>query len=403
MKTKSVLFLTAITVFAACTNQPSGEEIEIILPDESRNDTEFYDAVKSVEVIDFEIDSNFVHTDECELLVSDNYYYFVKFGIPQFGRKSRLACYDKATGKMMFSKTMDGRSRAECTRILNWFVKGDNIVLNDGGLLKMYNHTGKFLGTLNDTALWVKLLLPWGDGYIACNFDGSVYSDDKGLTLFDSNFNAGESFFVIPESYRPFANSSVSNSSPNTYIFNDTLRFCVQNSFNLHSFPGDKTYRFIPSNPLPESMKTKQQVTDISFILTCLEKEYATSISGLVENQDFIMFRYQMGRKTFHVLLSKSDNKVYGFNDSNIKVYNSERIKAPFDIWKIFIGNSNILYSDGKYFYARCNRSVIDILKDYQSVFNDLQRSVYDTMQARLARNADNEFEYFYLKIEFSK
>ena len=400
---KVPFYLLVTMAFASCVSHQESSDNGIILPGEDRNDTEFYDAVKSVEVIDFEIDSNFVHTDECELLVSDNYYYFVKFGIPQFGRKSRLACYDKATGKMMFSRTMDGRSRAECTRILNWFVKGDNIVLNDGGLLKMYNHTGKFLGTLNDTALWVNLLLPLGDGYIACNFDGSVYSDDKGLTLFDSNFNAGESFFVIPESYRPFANSSVSNSSPNTYIFNDTLRFCVQNSFNLHSFPGDKIYRFIPSNPLPESMKTKQQIADINFIITCLEKGYATSISGLVENQDFIMFRYQMGRKTFHVLLSKSDNKVYGFNDSNIKVYNSERIKAPFDIWKIFIGNSNILYSDGKYFYARCNRSVIDILKDYQSVFNDLQRSVYDTMQARLARTADNEFEYFYLKIEFSK
>ena len=224
------LFLAAAIVFTACTSQPSSD-IEIILPDENRNDTEFYDAVKSVEVIDFEIDSNFIHIDECELLVSDNYYYFVQFGIPQFGRKSRLACYDKATGKMMFSRTMDGRSRAECTRILNWFVKGDNIVLNDGGLLKKYSHTGEFLGTLNDTALWVKLLLPWGDGYIACNFDGSIYSDDKGLTLFDSSFNAGESFFEIPESYRPFANSSVNNSSPNIYIFNDTLRFCVGSDF----------------------------------------------------------------------------------------------------------------------------------------------------------------------------
>ena len=83
---KILSLLAAITVFAACTNRQESSDIEIILPDESRNDTEFYDAVKSVEVIDFEIDSNFVHTDECELLVSDNYYYFVKFGIPQFGR-----------------------------------------------------------------------------------------------------------------------------------------------------------------------------------------------------------------------------------------------------------------------------------------------------------------------------
>ena len=390
MKTP-LLFLAAAMVVAACTSrQQSGEEIEIILPSEDRNDTNFYDAVKSVEVIDLEVDSNYFYIEDADLRVSPNYYYFVN------NRAPYLACYDKATGKVQFSRTIAGRSRAECNYIYNSFVMGDTIVVNDVGLLKMYDHCGKFIGTLNDTALWTDYLLPFGDGYIACDFDGSVYnSDDKCLTLFDKNFNAGETYFELPDGYKAFAHHHISNTSPNIYIFNDTLRFCVQNSFNLHLFPGGKTYRFVPSNPMPESVKAKSM--DLDFSSKCVEQGYAMNVRNLVENQDFIMFEYEMSIKLYNVLFSKSDNKVYGWGGY------VEDIRTPFDIWKILIGCSDILYSDGKYFYARLSKEEIDGLDEFEEIFTDQQRAVYDTMQARLARNADNEFEYFYLKILMAK
>ena len=47
-----LLFLAAATIIAACTSHPGSGDIEILLPGEDRNDTDFYDAVKSVEVID---------------------------------------------------------------------------------------------------------------------------------------------------------------------------------------------------------------------------------------------------------------------------------------------------------------------------------------------------------------
>ena len=386
MKT-NVLLLAAAMVVAACTSQPSGEEIEIILPDESRNDTAFFNAIKSIEVIDLEVDSNHYYVDNADLRVSPNYYYFVS------NRNPYLACYDKATGKVQFSRTIAGRSRAECNYIYNSFVMGDTIVVNDVGLLKMYDHNGNFLGTLNDTAIWTDYLLPLGDGYIACTFDGIPYSKNRSkcLTLFDKNFNVVESFFELPKLYKAFARYHISNSSPNVYLFNDTLRFCAQNSFKLHSFPDGKTYHFIAPNPIPESLIKNPNYIDFS--LSLRDKGYAMEFHGLVENQYFIMFKYLMGVKRYEVLYSKRDNKVYGLG--GYIEYNTSA-----DVWKSIIASSDFLYSDGKYFYARAFHNAYGIFKEYNDLLDDRQRAIYDTMQARLARSDEKDFRFYY-KFEF--
>lgn len=387
MKTP-LLFLAAAMVVAACgSRQESGDEIEIILPGEDQNDTAFYKAIKSIEVIDLEVDSNHFYIDDADLRVSPNYYYFVN------NRNPYLACYDKATGKVQFSRTIAGRSRAECNVIYSSFVMGDTIVLNDIGVLKMYDHTGKFLGTLNDTAIWTKYLLPLGDGYIACDFGGSPYSRNRSkcLTLFDKNFNAGESFFKLPKLYKAFAHYHISNSSPNVYMFNDTLRFCAQNTFKLHSFPDGKTYHFITSNPIPESLIKNPD--DINFSLSLRDKGYAMEFQGLVENQDYIMFKYVMDMRRYGVLYSKRDNKVYGLG--GYFEYNTSA-----DMWKSIVGGSDFLYSDGKYFYARAFHNAYGIFEKYNDLLDDRQRAIYDTMQARLARSDEKDFRFYY-KFEF--
>lgn len=388
-----LLFLAAVTIVAACTSHPESGDIEIILPGEDRNDTDFYDAVKSVEVIDLEVDSNYFYIEDADLQVSDNYYYFVPKYMSFRNNTAHLVCYDKATGKIQFSRKIAGRSRAEVTEICGSFAMDDKIVLNDCGILKMYDNTGKFCGTLCDTSLHSNCLLPFGDGYISCDFFGSYYDRSKCLTLMDKDFNIGESYFELPDDFELFAN--ILTNTPNIYVINNSLHFWVQNTFRLNTFPDGKTYRFIPSNPMPESVKAQAQ--DMFFTLTCIDGGYATAISGWVENQGFIMFDYLEDRYIHHVLLSKSDNKVYGWNRY------ASAISTTFDVWQIIIGQSDIIYSDGKYFYAKLLKKEISELKNCGDIFNDMQRAVYDTMQARLARNADNEFEYFYLKILMEK
>ncbi len=397
MRKSLLLFAAAAMIAAACSQKSVEGEIEIPLPDNDCDAEGFVNAIKSIEVINLQVDSNSFRISDADLRVTPNYYYFLTIPRGPWGIKGYwLMCYEKKSGKLQFSRDLQGRSRAECTYPCSSFVLGDTIVINDCGMLKMYNHNGKFCGVIGDSKS-NGVVLPLGNGYVCCDKEGNNnYSPDKCITLLDSAFNLADSYFAIPETYKPVARI---NKNSNVYVINDTLRFMYHHIFRLHSFPDDKTYHFAATNPMPESELKNCGNTDtqasIEFTLRVVNNGYASSFEDLVENQDYMFFKYSMNRMSYYVLLSKCDNKVRCIKSKR------DKIGTPIDVWAVML-SSKFLYSDGRYFYFKTQPAsgAFNFLNTSKDILDTKQRAVLDTMQARMAQTEEQDFPLFF-KIEF--
>lgn len=393
MKKSLLLFAAVAMVVAACSQKDVEGEIEIILPESENGTNEIVAAIKNIEVINLQVDSNYMYNEDAQLRVSDNYYYFVTRGLIDRTR-IQLMCYEKATGKLLCSRNIKGRAQSECTEYCNSFVKDDKIVINDYGTLKEYDHTGKFCGMKGETRS--NNLLPLGDGYV--NFIADGYGNEgKSIMLLDSKFNELESYFDVPEEY--ITGTFVRHStSPNQYVFNDTLRFTYQYTFRLHYFPGGKTYHFVSAHPIPQSLLANPNGEFKSITFDCLNNEYAHSLDGLAENQNYIAFKYLIGNCPNFVLFSKRDNKVFNVGDESAEIDENNFTQI---LWiNLLIGADNI-YSDGKFFYARLNISGYKFWEKHKDAFDARQKVLFDAMTAQLAAYGGDDFQCFYLKFEF--
>lgn len=381
-----ILFTIFLLIFYGCGQCDfKNNEITIELPDNKADGIKFANSIKSFEVINLQVDSNYMYIEEADLRVSENYYFFLSKGM-------QLTCYDKTTGELQFSRNIKGRGRNECVYANSSFIIGDNIIINDVGKLKSYDHTGKFCGMIGE--LESDYVLPFENGYISCCFYGSGYDRDRCLTILDDEFNVKNSYFKIPKEYKPFCYSRIEQTSPDRYIYNDTLRFICQYTYRLHSFPGFKTYHFVTSNPIPKNeISNLGSELDPDFIERIYLNGYENVFYDLVENQDYIMFKYGLGMDTYCVLLSKYNNKVYSIGSDN--EYSDVRI----DVWKTLILWSHFLYSDGKYFYARAYEKAFEVLEMYKDVLDTKQLAIYETMRKCLESSDERDFVFYY-KIE---
>lgn len=397
MKKSLLLFAAAAMVVAACCQKGDEGEIEIPLPDKDCDAEGFVNAIKSIEVINLQVDSNSFRISDADLRVTPNYYYFLTIPRGPWGIKGYwLMCYEKKSGKLQFSRDLQGRSRAECTYPCSSFVLGDTIVINDCGMLKMYNHNGKFCGEIGDSKS-NGVVLPLGDGYVCCDKGGNNnYNPDKCLTLLDSDFIVKGSYFEIPELYKAVSSA---NSSSDVYVLNDTLHFMYYLTFRLHSFPGNKVYHFLATNPIPEIELKNYNVggmdASIAFHHRIHDNGYASSIENLVETQNYIFFTYYMGKDSYHILLSKRDNKVRCIKSSR------DKIGTPIDVWAVML-SSKFLYSDGRYFYFKTQPAsgAFNFLNTSKDMLDTKQRAALDTIQAILEKTGERDFPLFF-KIEF--
>ena len=392
MKKSLLLFAAAAMVAVACSQKDVEGEIEIILPESENGTNDIVAAIKSIEVINLQVDSNYMYNEDAQLRVSDNYYYFVTGGLIDRTR-IQLMCYEKATGKLLFSRNIKGRAQSECVEYCNSFVKDDKIVINDCGTLKEYDHTGKFCGMKGETRS--NNLLPLGDGYV--NFIADGYGNEgKSIMLLDSKFNELESYFDVPEEY--ITGTFVGHStSPNQYVFNDTLRFTYQYTFRLHYFPGGKTYHFVSAHPIPQSLLANPNREYKQILFDCLNNGYAHSLEGLVENQNYITFKYLIGSYLNFVLVSKRDNKAFCVGDgSDINENDFTQIN-----WIVLLLGADNIFSDGKYFYARLKMPEYKYWEEHKEALDARQKVLFDAMTAQLAAHGGDDFQCFYLKIEF--
>ncbi len=388
-------FLFAVgIVFISCHQEDLAKnEIEIILSEKEDGTRNIVTAMKNIEIINLQIDSNYMYNEDAQLRVSNNYYYFVSSGVFDPSR-IQLMCYDNATGKLLLSRNIKGRARNECIEVCNWYVKDDKIVINDCGTLKMYDHTGKFYGVLGKAKS--NCLLPMGDGFV--NFIiGGFGNNGKGIMLLDSAFNEKKSYFDVPDEYITGSYVRLSNTSPDKYVLNDTLRFLYQYTFRLHYFPGNKTYHFITPHPIPQSLLSNSDGEFKSIINDCVINGYANYVTGLAENQNYITFKYMIGNFTNFVLLSKRDNKVFCVgDDSDVDETDLSNI-----VWINLLLGADIIYSDGKYFYMRAGKALYKLFDKYKDELDDRQRTIYEAMHRQMTANDVNDFNCFYFKIEF--
>ena len=226
---------------------------------------------------------------------------------------------------------------------------------------------------------------------------GEFGNDGKSIMLLDSVFNEKGSYFELPEEYITDSYVRLSNTSPDKYVLNDTLRFLYQYTFRLHYFPGGRTYHFVTPHPIPQSLLSNPDGEFKSIIFDCLNNDYANYVTGLAENQNYITFKYMLGNYSYFVLLSKRDNQVFSVGDgSDVDEANLSNI-----MWTNLLLWADIIYSDGKCFYMRASKELCNLWGKYIDVLDDCQRTVYKAMHEQTTTNNGNDIDFFYLKIEF--
>lgn len=394
MKSLTIVCLIMVSLMASSCNSSNNSysadnEIDIILPENNADESEFVKHIKNIEIINLQMDSNYVYTDVSDLRVSDNYYYFISRGL-------QLTCYEKATGKLMFSRSVMGRGHGECAQANSYFTSGDNIVINAQGRLLSYNCFGDFCGSLTNKELGSTYILPLKDGYVSCELSGSLYDMDRCVTLLDSSFNEKGNYFKIPSKYKLFGRYHISSTSPNIYVFNDTLRFIYQFTYRLYSFPEGKTYHFISPKQIPKAEVDK--LSDVSglhdFINSLEDIGCNTTLIDLAEVQNYITFRYLTAglQEQYKILIDKRNNDVF-----SIRIERDD-YETSLDVWAVMLG-SQVLYCDGKYLYAKAHRNAYKFLDRHAQCLDSMQMSVYKTMQEKLSATTERDFSFFY-KIE---
>lgn len=370
-------------IFIGCSEKSlKSDEVEILLTNDIDRTNEIVESIKSIDVINMEVDTNYMYNEDARMLVSDNYYFFIN-------ERFQLTCYEKATGKLMFSKNIHGRAQFECIDQCNTYVIDDKIVINDFGKLKVYDHMGNFCGKLSNTKH--NYLLPMGKGYVSFNSFGS--DDGKAILILDSAFNKIDTYFTIPEEYS--VGSFIindSHTSPDKYVLNDTLRFYYQYTFRLHYFPGKKVYHFITSNPIPKSLLSNPSGEFKSISSECMMNNYANSLYDLVENQDYISFKYLIGMNIYMVFISKHNNDAFPikFND---------KIDS-LEMWKTLLYSGNFIYSDGRCFYMRASIDLYKYLKEHEDILDVKLKAFCKTLQNYFVDIKIDNVTKFYCKIE---
>lgn len=355
---------------SCANNSVKNNEIDIILPEDKDGLSEIVSAIKSIDVINLQIDSVYYYNENADLRVSDNYYYFINDDYNT--KKIQLTCYEKSTGNLMFSRNIRGRARNECVELCNMYIMDDNFVINDIGKLKVFDHTGKMCDMLCNTEYCY--LLPMGNAYVYIDLCGRS-NNGNCILMLDSEFNSEKSYFKVPEEY--MTGSYIRNLG-NIYVLNDTLRFYCQYTFRLHYFPGDKTYHFITSHPIPESLLENPTCEAKSISFECLNNNYAHELYDLVENQDYISFKYMIGWIPNIVFLSKRDNAIYGIRgDSD----DYEEINSQ-TLWGALLYSGDFIYSDGKSFYMKVPISVYDYFHENENLLDSRLKAVYESMRS---------------------
>ncbi len=385
---KNKLSLTAIALAAlmtACSSKNEAITSRIELPGTIDEDA-FAANVESISVMNLEMGDDWTLADGFNFSVDKNYIYMRKYSHDAVTSRSRIICFDQRSGKKISSRFISGRGPGEISDFVSMYCFDDNLFVTDyTGIIRQYDHNCSFVGKLHefDESLSGIQVLRLSNGKYALFSKIISHSDSAkpAVMLTDKSFNIKSSHFAVPQ-----APVGLSPGFTNLYYANnDTIRFFLSCDNHLYTLYGDteQTTELIVPNPLTVEKAYDEAKTGMILLNNLLK--YDGRFGHLCESGRFVLFGYEINSYLHLTMLDKRTNGII-----SVICASEHNLNNTTDIVIDLFNRQKIIYTDGKFIYAKCkNSDLTSLLEGHDSILDERLKKTQAEYRAYMERNAE--------------
>ena len=343
--------------------------------------------IESIDVLNLQMDDDWVFEDGMQFALSDNYLYMI------CGEKLHQTCHNLQTGDKLSGRMLRGNGPGELNGSSSLFCIGDTLFVLDGmGIVRQYDHNGRFLGKkhdFGDTARIREMFRLKNGDYVLIRHGYQEDSACNQVFIADQSFNIKAEHFALT---LPRVVIVMMGGGKPYCASDDAIRFFFYSNMDnhLYSLYGDSEQCTELVLPNPQTAEknidaSNEVVRTHSFDAFNKMFELDGSFANLCESGRFICFRYQIDKKRHITMIDKHTNSVVSLFSED-----DDEENVPNYLYRIF-STMDVLYSDGEYIYARCKNSCAAKLFDGN---DDILDSRLKKSQAQFRAYLDRNAEY---------
>ncbi|MBO7145964.1 MAG: 6-bladed beta-propeller [Salinivirgaceae bacterium] len=388
MKTNLLSIAAICATMMACNSKTENAVTDHIELTGSVDNEAFVANIESIDVLNLQMDDDWVFEDGMQFALSDNYLYMV------CGEKLRLTSLKLQSGEKLTGRMLRGNGPGEINGLSALFCVGDTLFVLDGmGIVRQYDNNGHFLGKIHDFGDTVPIRdmfrLKNGDFVLIRHSYQTSDSVLNQVLIADQSFNIKAEHFALP---LPRLVIVMMGGGKPYCASGDAIRFFFYSNMDnhLYSLCGDSEQCTELGLPNPQTAEIfidasneimRTHTTDAFNKLFELDG----SFGNLCESGRFICFRYYISHKTYIAMIDKRSNSVVSlYSDGD------DEGNVPNYLYRIF-STMEVLYSDGEYIYAKCKSSCAAKLFDGN---DDLLDARLKKSQAQFRAYLDRNAEY---------
>ena len=387
MKTNLLSIATICATMMACNSKTENAVTDHIELTGSVDNEAFVANIESIDVLNLQMDDDWVFEDGMQFALSDNYLYMV------CGEKLRLTSHNLQSGEKLTSRMLRGNGPGELNGSSSLFCIGDTLFVLDGmGIVRQYDHNGRFLGKkhdFGDTARIREMFRLKNGDYVLIRHGYQEDSACNQVFIADQSFNIKAEHFALT---LPRVVIVMMGGGKPYCASDDAIRFFFYSNMDnhLYSLYGDSEQCTELGLPNPQTAEknidaSNEVVRTHSFDAFNKMFELDGSFANLCESGRFICFRYYISHKPYIAMIDKNTNSVVSlYSDGD------DEGNVPNYLYRIF-STMEVLYSDGEYIYAKCKSSCAAKLFDGN---DDLLDARLKKSQAQFRAYLDRNAEY---------
>ena len=387
MKNNIVTIAAICATMMACNSKTENAVTDHIELTGSVDNEAFVANIESIDVLNLQMDDDWVFEDGMQFALSDNYLYMI------CGEKLHQTCHNLQTGDKLSGRMLRGNGPGELNGSSSLFCIGDTLFVLDGmGIVRQYDHNGRFLGKkhdFGDTARIREMFRLKNGDYVLIRHGYQEDSACNQVFIADQSFNIKAEHFALT---LPRVVIVMMGGGKPYCASDDAIRFFFYSNMDnhLYSLYGDSEQCTELVLPNPQTAEknidaSNEIVRTHSFDAFNKMFELDGSFANLCESGRFICFRYQIDKKRHIAMIDKRSNSVVSlYSDGD------DEGNVPNYLYRIF-STMEVLYSDGEYIYAKCKSSCAAKLFDGN---DDLLDARLKKSQAQFRAYLDRNAEY---------
>ena len=383
---KIIVLVLSLLSIASCNNKNMSEftPFKLIELDQADSTCSFTQAIDSITLIKFKTDDTWIHINTALMSMTDDRYVFLD------KESCYLQIYD-FNGNKIAARCIKGRGRGEILNVGHIYTIGDTVCIYDDsmGNLLYYDEDGNYIRKWEVSVIDNYLYKISNDnkyiGLYTSRDDGNEY-----VYIYNKNGDIANKHLSVPN-YLKGKNISF-GITPNSYLFNDTLRFILPYDYNIYSVTESSltiTYSYVPKNPIPKSiLKEAEEKTTIDILRTVMAGGYDFQFQDIFETNRYLLFTYYSD-ETFKICLFNKINSSLSKMPFPEKFYNKSMATdlTTNGIWQHLIYSITPLYSDGENIYGITYIDTYEMLKDCEDKLDGRLLSLKNNLEDYIIAN----------------